>query len=71
MTTTNEAQAIQSYEIVQEQSIEAPIETVFEALLEELGPEGQMPDGRSLQMKLEPWPGGRWYRDLGDNVGHF
>jgi uncharacterized protein YndB with AHSA1/START domain len=22
-------------------------------------------------MKLEPWPGGRWYRDLGDNNGHF
>jgi hypothetical protein len=22
-------------------------------------------------MKLEPWPGGRWYRDLGNNVGHL
>jgi uncharacterized protein YndB with AHSA1/START domain len=22
-------------------------------------------------MKLEAWPGGRWYRDLGDNTGHF
>ena len=22
-------------------------------------------------MKLEAWPGGRWYRDLGDNNGHF
>jgi uncharacterized protein YndB with AHSA1/START domain len=22
-------------------------------------------------MKIEPWPGGRWYRDLGDNNGHF
>ena len=22
-------------------------------------------------MKIEPWPGGRWYRDLGDGNGHF
>jgi len=22
-------------------------------------------------MKLEAWPGGRWYRDLGDSNGHF
>jgi hypothetical protein len=24
-----------------------------------------------MQMKLEAWPGGRWYRDLGDGKGHF
>jgi len=22
-------------------------------------------------MVLEPWPGGRWFRDLGDNKGHL
>jgi hypothetical protein len=22
-------------------------------------------------MNLEAWPGGRWFRDLGDNNGHF
>ena len=22
-------------------------------------------------MTIEPWPGGRWFRDLGDNNGHF
>ena len=30
-----------------------------------------MPDGKSLKMKIEPWPGGRWYRDLGNNSGHL
>jgi len=25
----------------------------------------------NMQMKLEAWPGGRWWRDLGDNNGHF
>ena len=24
-----------------------------------------------MPMKLEAWPGGRWYRDLGDDNGHF
>jgi len=22
-------------------------------------------------MVIEPWPGGRWYRDLGNGNGHF
>src|SRR5208282_6397894 len=24
-----------------------------------------------MALKLEPWPGGRWYRDLGNNTGHL
>ena len=24
-----------------------------------------------MPMKLEAWPGGRWYRDLGDGNGHY
>lgn len=24
-----------------------------------------------MPMALEGWPGGRWYRDLGNNTGHF
>ena len=31
----------------------------------------QLPEGASLSLKLEAWPGGRWYRDLGNNTGHF
>ena len=30
-----------------------------------------MPDGTPYPLKLEAWPGGRWYRDLGDNTGHL
>jgi uncharacterized protein YndB with AHSA1/START domain len=30
-----------------------------------------MPNGQSLSMKIEPWPGGRWYRDLENNAGHL
>ena len=58
-------------EIRKEIDIAAPIEIAFEAMLDELGPEGQMPDGKPFAMTIEPWPGGRWYRDLGNNSGHF
>src|SRR6202046_5656360 len=30
-----------------------------------------MPGGKAFPMVIEPWPGGRWYRDLGDNSGHL
>jgi uncharacterized protein YndB with AHSA1/START domain len=57
--------------IKQEIHVLAPLETTFDALLEQLGPGNETPDGKSLSMKIEPWPGGRWYRDLGDGNGHF
>jgi len=58
-------------EIRRESQIAAPIEIVFETILEELGPGSVLPDGKPFPMKVEPWPGGRWYRDLGNNAGHF
>jgi uncharacterized protein YndB with AHSA1/START domain len=58
-------------EIRQETTVSAPIHITFEALLDELGPEGQMPGGKPFPMKIEAWPGGRWYRDLGNNSGHL
>jgi uncharacterized protein YndB with AHSA1/START domain len=30
-----------------------------------------MPDGKPFPFTLEAWPGGRWFRDLGNNTGHF
>ena len=51
--------------------IAAPAERVFESLLEELGPGFRGPDNKSLNMKLEAKPGGLWFRDLGDDQGHF
>jgi uncharacterized protein YndB with AHSA1/START domain len=70
-TITSERQSVESFEICKEIEISAPIEIAFEAMLDQLGPEGQMPDGKPFPMKIEPWPGGRWYRDLGNNSGHL
>lgn len=57
--------------IEQEIHVRAPLETTFEALLEQLGPASGHSDGTPMPMKIEAWPGGRWYRDLGDGNGHF
>jgi uncharacterized protein YndB with AHSA1/START domain len=64
-------QEIRTFEIVKEETIAASIEIVFETVLEQLGPYSEHPDGTSMSMKIEAWPGGRWYRDLGNNAGHF
>ncbi|MDP9268897.1 MAG: SRPBCC domain-containing protein [Acidobacteriota bacterium] len=55
----------------QEMRVHASLETTFAALLEQLGPGSDTPEGKAMPMKLEAWPGGRWYRDLGDGNGHF
>ncbi len=70
-TDTAEQQAVESFEICKEIEISAPIEVAFQAVIDQLGPEGEMPGGKPFPMKLELWPGGRWYRDLGDNCGHL
>ena len=70
-TNSNERHSVETFEIRKEIEIAAPIGIAFEAVLEQLGAEGQMPGGKPFPMKIEPWPGGRWYRDLGDNAGHL
>ena len=57
--------------VTKEIHVQASIEDTFEALLEQIGPQNSTPEGVSFPMKIEPWPGGRWFRDLGDNNGHF
>jgi uncharacterized protein YndB with AHSA1/START domain len=57
--------------LTEEIHVQAPLEVTFAALLEQLGPFNETPEGNSMSMKIEPWPGGRWYRDLGDGNGHF
>ena len=36
-----------------------------------MGRLNQAPDGAPLPMMLEPYPGGRWFRDLGGDNGHL
>ena len=71
MAATITEQTVHALEIVKEEEIAAPIEIVFETILEQMGPANEAPGTGPMPMKLEAWPGGRWYRDLGNNAGHF
>jgi uncharacterized protein YndB with AHSA1/START domain len=69
MAATIKEDVVRAFEIVKEEEIAAPMDIVFETILEQMGPLNQTPE-QKMPMKLEAWPGGRWYRDLGDNNGH-
>ena len=60
-----------SIDITEETRVRASLAATFEALLEEMGPSNQGYQGVPMPMTLEPWPGGRWFRDLGDGNGHL
>jgi uncharacterized protein YndB with AHSA1/START domain len=57
--------------ITQEIRVQASLEATFEALLEQMGPGNETPEGMPMPMTIEPRPGGRWFRDLGGDNGHF
>jgi hypothetical protein len=61
---------IQTLEVNKAEDIKAPAEIVFESILASLGPESEM-GHKKFAMTFEAWPGGRWFRDLGNNAGHF
>src|SRR6187397_3656816 len=70
MATLSEP-TVQTISVVKEVDIAAPADIVWQSILEEISTGMAPPEGPSLNMKIEPWPGGRWYRDLGNNTGHF
>jgi uncharacterized protein YndB with AHSA1/START domain len=69
-TAVNE-ETVSTLTIQQEVAIAAPIEIAWEAVLDQMGPKSEMPDGKPFPFKLEAWPGGRLWRDLGNNTGHL
>jgi uncharacterized protein YndB with AHSA1/START domain len=71
MPTSVSEETFQTLEIIKDELIAAPIDIVFETILEQMGPYNEGGDKKPMPMKLEAWPGGRWYRDLGNNAGHY
>jgi uncharacterized protein YndB with AHSA1/START domain len=64
-----EERVVHALEVSKDEFIAAPMEIVFDAILAQMGPEN-VADG-PMPMVLEAWPGGRWFRDLGDGDGHW
>ena len=60
-----------SLTIAQEIQVKSSLAATFAALLEEMGPSNLGHNDTPMPMVLEPWPGGRWFRDLGDGNGHL
>jgi len=60
-----------SLDITQEIHVRSSLEATFKALLDELGPANRGHNETPMPMTLEARPGGRWFRDLGDDNGHL
>jgi uncharacterized protein YndB with AHSA1/START domain len=58
-------------DIQQNIELQAPIDKVFLAMLHRFGEGNTRPDGEPMHLLLEAWPGGRWYRDRGNGIGHL
>jgi len=58
-------------DIAQSIEIEAAIGDAYRALILRLTDESATPDNKPMPLVLEPWPGGRWFRDLGNGQGHL
>jgi hypothetical protein len=71
MTTIAPAIESLSLNITEETRVRASLSASFAALLEEMGPSNEGHRGVPMPMTLEPWPGGRWFRNLGDGNGHL
>lgn len=71
MTTVATSIDNMTLNIQEEIRVKSSIEATFAALLEEIGPANRGHEDAPMPMVLEAWPGGRWFRDLGGNNGHF
>jgi uncharacterized protein YndB with AHSA1/START domain len=60
-----------TFDIEQFVEVKAPIGDVYKGVLHRLGEGNVNPNGESMQMTLEQWPGGRWLRDRGNGIGHL
>ena len=60
-----------SFDITEVIEIKGSAETVFDALVHRFSAGAFGSERASMPMKLELWPGGRWYRDLGEGRGHL
>ena len=58
-------------DISQSVEIEAARGDAWGALMRRLSTENSTPDNKPMPMVLEEWPGGRWFRDLGNGQGHL
>ncbi len=58
-------------DVAQQIELKADIGDVFKSVLHRFGEGSTNANGETMNMILEQWPGGRWFRDRGNGVGHL
>jgi len=58
-------------DIQQSVEVNGSVEEVFKSVLYRFGEGNAAPNGESLQLQIEPFAGGRWFRDRGEGVQHL
>src|SRR5690349_8977381 len=71
MATTVQAVDQPTFTITEEIFVRASIDATFDSLITQMGRQNETPEGKPLPMIIETKPGGRWYRDLGNDNGHL
>jgi hypothetical protein len=58
-------------DVEQHVDVQGSLDAVFKSVLHRFGEGNRRPDGESLQLQIEPFAGGRWFRDRGEGVQHL
>ena len=58
-------------DVAQQIELKADIGDVFKSVLHRFGEGSTNSNGETMNMILEQWPGGRWFRDRGNGIGHL
>ncbi len=58
-------------DVEQHVDVQGPLDDVFKSVLHRFGEGSTGPDGTPMQLQIEPFAGGRWFRDRGDGVQHL
>ena len=58
-------------DVEQHVEVKAAIGSVYRSVLHRFGEGNTNMKGEPMQLILEQWPGGRWFRDRGNGIGHL
>ena len=58
-------------DLVQTVDLNANTDDAFKALLHRFGKGNHTPSGEPLNLEIEPFAGGRWFRDRGNGIQHL
>ena len=58
-------------DLIQTVDLNANTDDAFKALLHRFGKGNHTPSGEPLNLEIEPFAGGRWFRDRGNGIQHL